>query len=191
MRRAFTLIELMVVISVVTILSTIVFFGIGNARQDEGLNADYLQFYDDLIATRLRSNLGQLAPTLSPSSTPTTKQTVTINLGTNGYMINDFVRRTFDNGTIITSVTMGIGLPRTSGTLIISFVPEASGINPGPTLMPTPEGGYFAVVTAPDRAVSNPAYIVLTGKSGATKTIEIQGYALNGNTFYISAINKI
>jgi prepilin-type N-terminal cleavage/methylation domain-containing protein len=59
LKKAFTLIELMVVISVMAILSTIVVFGIRSAGNDEGVKADYRQLYDDMKSLKLRANLGK------------------------------------------------------------------------------------------------------------------------------------
>lgn len=165
------MVELAVVMMVILVLATMMFFGISQTRSDEGLNADFLGFTTDLKSLQLRANLGQLAPTIAPTTAPTSKHTIVFTLPATSYAI-DGVTVNLKNGSRITKVNAYI-----TGTITISFVPNSDNYQG-----PTPKGGSFAAVGV--TGIPNSAAITITGKSNSTKTITI-----TGSTFYITNIN--
>lgn len=172
-KRSFTLVELAVVMMVILVLATMMFFGISQTRSDEGLNADYLGFTTDLKSLQLRANLGQLAP-ITPAVTPTAKHTIVFTMPNATSYLIDGMTVNFKNGSKITRINNSAS----AGVVTISFVPNSNNYQG-----PTPPGGLsFAVRGA--TSLSSPVTIELTGKSSSIKTITI-----TGSTFFISNIN--
>lgn len=129
MKKAFTLIELMIVMAVAAILGGIAMFGVSRARKDEGVRADYLLFYEQMRSSKLRANLGKLYG-------GTTVQTFAFTMGLPYYWVNN-VRVDFPQArTMVYSISCG-GNTYTSGSASIFFYPD----NYTVATMPTRYGG--------------------------------------------------
>ncbi len=97
MKKSFTLIELTIVISVILILSTIIVVGMGRANQEEGLKADYLEFYDNLKNLQLRANLGKIVNPGESSNLQTSVQKIVFYINTSNYSINNEAQKSLKN----------------------------------------------------------------------------------------------
>lgn len=131
LKSAFSVIELIVVLSIIFLFSSFALFGFAKSRTDEGLKADYLEFYEDIKAAKLRANLGKIAPTTPPVSTLTTMHKISFVVNSTQYTI-DGVNKIFKNGSRITQVIINSST-YTSGSFTIYFVPDANYL--GPTLV--------------------------------------------------------
>lgn len=175
MKKAFTMVELVVIIAVIVIFTGMAAFGMTRGREDEGLKSDYLEFYDDVKNLQMRANLGKQ---YNNSSVQIVQFTLP---SASSYIVNG-VSKQFKNGSKIMKIIGGN--PYETGTFIIKFYPNnysSSGITPTPIMYIYNNSDY----TKPSTWTNVVIYI---GKTGQTT-----GYAINlkGAGIEINSINSV
>lgn len=123
MKRAFTLVEFGVIISIILILSTMIFSGTKSARDNDALKADYLELYENIEALKLRANLGKLVNPAAIPTIQTSLQKITFTTGETSYGINGTAKN-FRNKTQFNYVRAGTAATNYTGSFTLGFFPE-------------------------------------------------------------------
>lgn len=155
-----------------------VLVGVTRSRTDEGLKADYFEFYENLKAARVRANMGKIGDT----GLQTTRHVVQFvfsggkaySYSINGTSVN------FKNGSYISKVVAG-GTTWTTGTISVSFIPDTLNYTG-----PTPIGGSFISRNSANPGAISSAIIYLA-RSGSAMTYTITLY---GTGYSITRVER-
>jgi hypothetical protein len=177
MKKAFTLIELAMTMVVMISLSTLMLFGVNNARRGEGLKADYNEFFEDLKAIKARTNLGQI---VNPDAARLSQTTVhRFDFGGSSYTINQGhitqVTKTFKNGSCISRVN---GTANGTGTIL--FYPDNNYVGVHGTFFATVNGGAHPSTVTIEIAKTCPA----------PATDLKYALTVSGNSYLINSISR-
>jgi prepilin-type N-terminal cleavage/methylation domain-containing protein len=172
LKKSFTLVEMMVVIGVIGILSTIAYFGVRQAGRGEGQKADYLKFYEDIKSMKIRANLGK-----QNEENLSSVQNLTFTLGQSLYEFNSRMV-VFRNKSIIQSVSTGEDT-YLQGKISINFYPVNYVSDP----MPTAFGYYYSCAQCPRTELNNLVMINVADSTGISSVYPIiisgSGYLIN------------
>lgn len=113
-RAGYTLVELVIVLTIILILATVVIFGLSGSRSIEGTKADYLDFMENLKSLKLRANLGK-------QNAGSSIQTMQFTIGESFYTMNGQIV-TFKNKSTVNSISHGTTYE--SGSVTLNFYPD-------------------------------------------------------------------